>query len=386
MSIQIPNAVFEDKNVQQIVGFCGDGKLKNHSKCSVEFQQHLSQQNESKLFEYANYCLDNGFEKSGLVLQDIINECGRRIGYNVQNGLYTGNKTDIGFDGIWQNGNEWMIVEVKTTDAYRINLDTIMEYSNKLHKTVTSDIKLSTLIVAGRKDTGDLEAQIRGSKHAWSIRLVSVDALMKLVFLNNELVDEDFNYKVNKILRPFEYTRVDEIINLIFETQIETEKTITGDESTARSGIGYQQKATPRFELEKRRIEIVDKFFEQHELSYQKLGRASFISENEELYVCSAISKKYETRSTPYWYALHEKPLTEMSKYTNGYYLFGCMDINKACALPLKFIKKTIVDLRTTDKDGHRYWHIDINVIDEKMVLKTSNNVDIDIEEYSFET
>ena len=50
------------------------------------------------------------------------------------------------------------------------------------------------------------------------------------MFLNSELEDEDFGYKVNRILRPFEYTRVDDIVDLIFETQKETEKTITGED------------------------------------------------------------------------------------------------------------------------------------------------------------
>jgi len=40
--------------------------------------------------------------------------------------------------------------------------------------------KSSLLIVVGRQETGDLEAQIRGSRHAWDIRLLSADSLLKL--------------------------------------------------------------------------------------------------------------------------------------------------------------------------------------------------------------
>ena len=103
---------FEGKNVQQIVGFCGNGKLTNGSDCSKEFSSFLEHQNEAKLSEHARYCLENSFEKSGYVLQDVVNEIGRRIAYDVENGLYTGKKNAIGFDGIWKNGNEWIIVEV----------------------------------------------------------------------------------------------------------------------------------------------------------------------------------------------------------------------------------------------------------------------------------
>ena len=229
-------AEFEGKNVQQIVGFCGNGKLTNGSDCAKEFCSYLKQQNEAKLYDHASYCLENTFDKSGYVLQDIVNEIGRRIGYDVENGLYSGKKNEIGFDGIWKSGEEWIVVEVKTTDAYRINLDTVMGYVWKLEKTAADKVKLSALIVAGRQDTGDLEAQIRGSKHAWSVRLVSVLALTKLMFLNSELDDEDFGYKVNRILRPFEYTRVDDIVDLIFETQKETEKTITSEDGDTDGG------------------------------------------------------------------------------------------------------------------------------------------------------
>ena len=93
-------AAFEGKNVQQIVGFCGNGKLTNGSDCSKEFCGFLEEQNEAKLAEHANYCLENSFEKSGYVLQDVVNEIGRRIGYDVENGLYSGKKGAAGFDGL----------------------------------------------------------------------------------------------------------------------------------------------------------------------------------------------------------------------------------------------------------------------------------------------
>jgi hypothetical protein len=33
----------------------------------------------------------------------------------------------------------------------------------------------------GREDTGALEAQVRGSRYAWEMRLISVERLIKLV-------------------------------------------------------------------------------------------------------------------------------------------------------------------------------------------------------------
>lgn len=364
---------FEGKNVQQIVGFCGNGRLTNGSDCSMEFCSYLKQQSEAKLFEHANYCLENSFDKSGYVLQDIVNEMGRRISYDVDNGLYSGKKNDIGFDGIWKNGDEWIVVEVKTTDAYRINLDTVMGYVRKLEKTATDKVKFSALIVAGRQDTGDLEAQIRGSKHAWSVRLVSVDALTKLMFLNSELDDEDFGYKVNRILRPFEYTRVDDIIDLIFETQKETEKTITGEDSDTDDEEKTRTfEFTPTIELDAKRSKIVEKFFSDVGMGFKKISRAHYESEDGNIGICCSMSKRYKSKYQPYWYAVHPKWIEFMEQHEKGYFVLGCMDRDEAFCLPINIVKENLDNFNVTKKEDKHYWHIKLIMDDDKIKLALS--------------
>ena len=162
--------------IQQIVAICGNGKLTDSSTCSEELRSFFAQAPSEKLFEYIEICLSEGFEKSGHVLQDLMNELGRRLDYDVQNGFYAGRQNAVGFDGIWSApNNHSLIVEVKTSDAYRINLDTIATYRTKLIENGKVDLNSSILIVVGRQDTGDLEAQVRGSRHAWDMRLISID-------------------------------------------------------------------------------------------------------------------------------------------------------------------------------------------------------------------
>jgi hypothetical protein len=170
-----------------------------------------------KLFEYIDGCLTRGFNKSGLVLQDLINELGRRLDYRVENGFYQGRSNAVGFDGIWHapDGHA-LVLEVKTTDAYRINLDTIAAYRDALINDDRVDKKSSILVVVGRTDTGDIEAQVRGSKHAWDIRLISADALVKLVKLKESTDEEETVTKIRGLLKPFEYTRLDNIIDVMF--------------------------------------------------------------------------------------------------------------------------------------------------------------------------
>ncbi|HZZ15619.1 MAG TPA: hypothetical protein VFE08_06620 [Candidatus Sulfotelmatobacter sp.] len=175
-------AQIEAFSIEQVVALCGNGKLTDNSSCSQELREYLQIAKSQSLFRYLEACLLKGFDKSGPVLQDVINELGRRLDYSVESGLYQGRTNAISFDGLWTDGNGHTVVaEVKTTDAYRINLDTLAGYRDQLVSAGRITNLSSLLIIVGRQDTGDLEAQVRGSKHAWTTRIVSADALAKLV-------------------------------------------------------------------------------------------------------------------------------------------------------------------------------------------------------------
>jgi hypothetical protein len=86
---QNPDSV-ANYTIQQILAICGDGNLKDGSSCSSQLREYLSIQETDRIATYATHCLDESFNKNGFVLQDIVNEIGRRLGYDVQNGRYQG--------------------------------------------------------------------------------------------------------------------------------------------------------------------------------------------------------------------------------------------------------------------------------------------------------
>ena len=111
-----------------------------------------------------------------------VNEFGRRLDFQVEDGLYQGTRNKVGFDGIWRaEGEPDLVIEVKTTDSFTVDLDTHARYKDRLLSEQRLSKNASTLIVVGRRDTGALEAQIRGSRYAWDMRLISVERLIKLV-------------------------------------------------------------------------------------------------------------------------------------------------------------------------------------------------------------
>src|SRR6202521_3849631 len=128
-------ATIAQLSIEQILATAGSGSLLDNSDCSHELREYLRQVDSQRLAAYIDRCLTVHFQKSGLLLQDLVNELGRRLDYQVTNGRYQGTTNAIGYDGIWsaQDGQA-IIIEVKTTDAYRISLDTLARYREGLIK------------------------------------------------------------------------------------------------------------------------------------------------------------------------------------------------------------------------------------------------------------
>jgi hypothetical protein len=80
----------KDKNVQQIISFAGNGKLTDGSATSDEFRAFLKGISTDLIQRYADQCLMDSFSESGLVLQDIVNQVGHRLGFKVEYGRYRG--------------------------------------------------------------------------------------------------------------------------------------------------------------------------------------------------------------------------------------------------------------------------------------------------------
>src|SRR5438874_4507555 len=164
-----------DKHVQQIISFAGEGKLLDGATASTEFRALLAHVPSQFLRRYATDCLSEAFTSCGLALQDIVNEVGHRLGFEVTPGRYRGVSGQIGFDGLWKfSDHHSAVVEVKKSLAYRIELNTAARYRSELISEGRITDKSSILIVVGPQNTEDLEAQIRGSRHAWHVRVISI--------------------------------------------------------------------------------------------------------------------------------------------------------------------------------------------------------------------
>src|SRR5687768_17839241 len=85
---QSSQAELECKRVHQILAVAGSGKLQDGSETSTEFRAFLGQIPSRLLTRYADECLAEKFDQGWCALQDVINEIGRRLGFQVQDGRY----------------------------------------------------------------------------------------------------------------------------------------------------------------------------------------------------------------------------------------------------------------------------------------------------------
>jgi hypothetical protein len=357
------------KHVQQIIAFAGDGKLLDGSEASNEFRDFLAQIPSSLLGQYANECLSDSFTGSGYALQDIVNEVGRRLGFAVTDGRYRGTAVHIGFDGLWRfpNGHA-VIVEVKTTDTYRMKLDKIVGYHRALIKdgTISEDAS-SVLIVVGRQDTGDLEAQIRGSRHAWDVRLVSVGGLLRLVALKEAVEDPVIARRIHDILIPREFTRLDEIVDILFSTAEDIKQE---EEMPEEVEEGEAVERKPKFTPVAFHDACVARIQKRFTGTLLKRSRATFSLADGTLALICAVSKEHDTRGQPsYWFAFHPHQKEFLESAQNAYVAFGCGSEDNILLIPFADFALWLEGMNVTQREERFYWHVSIFREDEKYIL-----------------
>lgn len=373
------------RKLPQIIAFLGEGKLRDGDETFRRFVGSISNE---LLIQYGRECLTDNFPDSGLALQDITNEIGKRLGFAVIPGRYSGTRNDIGNDGLWkQESGTWaLVVEVKTADAYRISLDTIATYRDRLIGTGEIDEERSSiLIVVGRHDTGELEAQIRGSRHAWDMRIISIDSLIKLLEIKESLSDESTAQQISFALRPFEYTKVDKLIELLFLAVKDIEiEAVTSDVEPSDSAPGdaasTEEEAAARTRTKPVSFHgpVLQKAEKKTGKKFIKNSKSSYYSDDQTTGLLVSLSKAHPSYNSAfqarYWFAFHPHQRTFLEKYPNAYVSYGCGSAEKVVLLPLPFLIDRLDGMWETANGERPYKHIVIYQEGERLLLRT--NVD----------
>lgn len=351
------NNTIENKKLNQIIPFLGNIE-KQENYCQMrEYFQNISSK---KIGNYIEECLTDRFDKSGFVLQDLVNEIGRRLEFKVEHGRYKGRPGENGFDGRWiaEDGHN-IIIETKTTDAYRINLEKINEYRMKLiDANETTEEKSSILIVVGRSDTGDLEAQIRGSRYAWNIRIISADSLLRLLELKESFNNTKTISQIYGVLKPQEYTKVDELINLIFFTiqdaDLDNAEVGTAENENVDVEDGVHFTAATIHE------ECIKRIENAKEIKLNKVSRSLYGTTDKSIGIIMVTSKTYLQGSKKrYWFAYHSYFKENLEEYRDKYIAYGCGSADTIFIIPVRFMEEKKDGMNITRcENGKMYRHV----------------------------
>ena len=372
------------KHLHQIIAFAGEGKLRDGTTASTEFRAFLAEAPSELLVKFIKECLDEGFPDSGFALQDVVNEVGHRLGFAVTSGAYQGRQGKIGYDGVWKLPTDHsVVVEVKTTDAYRIDTSRLAEYRRALAaEGMVAEDASSILLVVGRQDTGDLEAQIRGSRYAWEIRVISADALLRLMSLKLELDDPRTIGRICEILIPKEYTRLDEIVDLVFSTaeEIKPEEAASADESVDPNAEDEPRRKPVAFQAE-----CVSRFAARSKVVIVKRTGSTYAEPGGEVRVVCAASKAHRQRGHDnFWFSFHPHQDEFLKASKKGFLVLGCGSPTRVLGIPYARLSGWLPDFWTTEREpGSSYWHLRIHLDGERLWLdRKEGKGRIDVSEF----
>jgi len=371
-----------DKRIKQIVGILGDGRLVDGGETSREFREFLGNVRDSSyLSRYVKECLEDSFENSGLVLQDLINEVGNRLGFKVEHGRYQGTKKDLGWDGIWEANNKTFIIEVKTTDTYSLRLDQINKFKTEIvDKRNLNSKNTFILIVTGRSETGSIEQQIRGSENARDTRLISCKSLLNLLQVKETISDVHKALgRIQQILQPFDYTRLDNIVSMLFGTA----EDIKGYDSALADYDEVPSRGKKSAKPVSYHNQCLNQLSQYFKKQLVKQGRCFFASSDDKIRVVCAVSKEYGNSrdgKTGYWFAFHPNQKEFLASAKEGYVAFGCGSEKHIVLFGRDEFLKNIPFLNQTKREERHYWHVIIEKRDDKWTLnrtKESGRLDV---------
>jgi hypothetical protein len=383
----------QGKHIHQIISIAGGGRLLDDSEASREFREFLAIVQPDMLRAYADGCLLESFQDSGLALQDIVNEVGHRLDFEVEKGRYRGTKGIVGFDGIWRSDDgHAVIVEVKTTDTYKIELARLAAYRKEVISAgKLSEAKSSILIVVGRAGTEDLEAQVRGSRYAWDVRLISIRALFKLLDIKITLEDPLVVQQIRNILAPREYTRVDDIVDLVFRAaeDVAMESDVPESEAEADADEG-EEAVAPVKESRRKHVDFSAECAERIERHFGrplvKQSRVIWRSPDNAVGLLCKTSRRYvRGNRVGYWFAVHSSRYAKLFLSVEEVWVsFGCGTAEVIVLVPYStFIEWSTGMNITTMKNGEMYWHVHIWEDNGRVELRRKSSfVPIDLSSY----
>jgi len=370
----------EDKRLHQLIAFAGNGQLLDGGSTTLELRQLLAAAPSERLRRWKDEALTDRYDGFGFVLQDLVNEVGRRLGFNVAFGRYRGKSGEDSPDGVWTaKDGRILLVESKTSSSHRIELAKLAEWRRRLTtERAASDDQVSSLIVIAEEETEELEAQVRGSRSAWELRLLGVDALFKLLSVRESLDDDQIERQIQSVLVPQEFTRLDKIIDLVFATKEDAEPQ---SDVPAEDSKGHEDLRLPNASFHDLVLPRLEKHFGK---PLVRRARVVWAFPDDSVAVSCQVSRQYDAPqgANLYWYGLKRTTREKLSAFPKAWCAFGLGSPDQVIVLPYDFLA-TYLDGMFTSPDnsgGILHWHVRLRDQGDAIDLLTQrDSVGVDV-------
>ena len=156
--------------------------------------------------------------------------------------------------------------------------------------------------------------------------------------------------KIHELLVPFEYTRLDKIIDIAFTVAEDASTAAVDSEqaevdvaveslSEAQAAIGKTQRHTPGAIIAEARAQIVTALSDTYAPLVKK-SRALYWSTDKSIRAAITISKQYEDGG--YWYAYPPDWDTFLSEGSKSFFVLGCVGRDEAFVVPFDWIHSRV--------------------------------------------
>lgn len=214
--------MIEIKDVLNLLG----RELKDDGEQAKRFREFIEQEKweTEQINKWLGECIVNSsgpHDPHNRAFQDLIISMGKRFGFGICYGRYTGKSGEENYDGIWEKENgDTIVLEVKTSTWPIGSISQLGNYLEELAK--KKDIEnIFGLYVIGKGDVQPLIEQILGSKYKDTMRLILYEDLIEILNLKEELEPvigkEKAIEKIQNLLLPIESINIGNVVRLILE-------------------------------------------------------------------------------------------------------------------------------------------------------------------------
>lgn len=373
----------KDKHILQIISFSGSGKLRDEQTVE-ELQEYFACVPSLDLARYVNETLYGLFDGNRIVLPHLVNEVGRRLGFHVS--FETSSKHTI-----WRmNDGRTIVIVVEGNSMKQTNLDDLAVCWEQLfHKKQFKGLYSSILIITGSGKVELLQKQVRSSGYAGEISFISIDSLLILLRLKEELGDPNVLTRMIEIMFPQNYTNLDDIIDLFLLVARDMPPAVpmagfVSEEKDDAPALKEKGKQKPIFvDFRELCMERVKKYLKINIVKQSRVIYAAL--DNSVKIVCLIAAESKALSKHPYfWFGFRPKQQKALEKTEEAFLVLGCGSEELILIIPYDHFKQWLAGMSVSvEGEIVKHWHVVVSKEQGNLILRLKGGLQsVDLSQY----